>query len=59
MHDRLRLRRSSIKYTAFLPQRLIQQIGRVGLSDPAASAGVGDGFPRAADGAMVFLGGDG
>jgi len=31
----------------------------VWLSDPAASAGVGDGFARAADGAMMFLGGDG
>jgi hypothetical protein len=59
VHDSLRLRRSGIKYTSLVPKRLVQQRGRVRFPDPAAGAGVGGGgLAQAAEGAMVFFGGD-
>ena len=59
VHDGLGLRGSGVEHTALVPERLVQQRRRVRLFDPAAGAGVGDGgCAQAADGAMVFFGGN-
>jgi hypothetical protein len=60
MHDSLRLRGSGVKHTALIPERLVQQRGRVRFSDPDDGAGVGaGGVSQATEGAVMFFGGNG